>query len=49
MEDYLREFNKIRKSLVQGKFAKICVIALLKHFIANHKMIHTAAILMPEF
>ena len=49
LEDYLKELNKMRKSLVQGKFIKICVIALLKHFMANFKSMQTTAIKLPEF
>lgn len=49
LDDYLKELNKMRKSLVQGKFIKICVIALLKHFMANHKSMQAAAIKLPEF
>lgn len=49
LEDYLKELNRMRKSLVQGKFVKICVIALLKHFLANYKSMQVTAITLPEF
>jgi hypothetical protein len=40
----MKELQRKRLTIIQGKFIRVCMIALLKHFSANNKKIFEAAL-----